>query len=661
MLSVFVLAMAADVPAKTPPSAPSPRVTLQQKFDGASDDVVEGRCAEAIATFRSIEKDPRVKPGSVPAGAIALRKGLCLARTGVVDEGEAAIVTGMPILEKAGGEYTADVANGWMAIGDLALRRYDYAYATKAYKRALANTTAESRLSALIALSKSTTFDGTPEALSYSEEALRLLAAAPKPSKDLTASLHTLHARTLMNQSKAAEAYKEMKQALALSGGLTTAKVSLNEVALRSDLAMAALQNGKKDDARLYLAYTGAGRISQSPFASAQSMDPPLCGSETGLRPEDSAVVEFSLTQEGTVGAAQTVFSRGDAQVAAAFGKAVREWQWDPQDIAKIPAFYRLLTRVELRCSNALGDRPGIVSPMRARFVEWAQAVLSRAGITARSDPDLAKLLNTTSDPIAPETKVAAWALRANDERRTSSEIVAYSDQALAAAPPQLAREATSWIRLMRLAAAKGLGPARKSRQVLERYRADLLAMAAEPAIAQDPLAADTMTLLAARLRGLSVSIQDTPLLTRVAQDERLAREHPLRQLAWLELADRAAAAQDFASAQSAFAQSGLSEEQCSLLSLKPIVRKTGADGNDYPTEALRMGFEGWVRLEFDITGNGSTTNARPIAAYPPFVFVDAALGMSRGVQYRASYRPASNNACSANRETFRFIIPTNH
>ena len=86
-------------------------------------------------------------------------------------------------------------------------------------------------------------------------------------------------------------------------------------------------------------------------------------------------------------------------------------------------------------------------------------------------------------------------------------------------------------------------------------------------------------------------------------------------------------------------------------------MRSTGAGGDDYPMEALMMGFEGWVRLELDITADGKAAGVRPIIAYPPLVFVEAATGMSKGFRYEYSYRPYSSVACSAKQETITFKI----
>jgi tetratricopeptide (TPR) repeat protein len=640
MLGLLAFALAA-APQQSGPAQPAP-TTLQDKFDRATQDATAGRCDQAIAMFRSIEKDPRVHPGSVPAAAIALRKGICLANIDAHDEAEAAITVGLPILDKAGPAYATDVANGWQALGELAYNRYDYAAATRDFRTALDRLKGTDRLSVLVSLAKSTAFDGTPEALSYAQEAIALLSAKPKDLDpkaigEMLASFYTLHARTLL-----------------LSGGLTL-KVSLNEVSMRSDLAMAAMLAGKKDEAQRYLAYTGAGRIKESPFARAVSMEPPLCGSETGLRPEDVAVVEFALSTSGEVGAAQVVYSRGGPQVAAAFGTAVREWRWTPEAVAKVPPFYRI-TRVELRCSNALGSGPGTAGPMRERFLGWAQAALAEAGRADRSYNALQALAADTTAAV--DARVAALAILADDapmsmERRTAAIV-----QAIALANNRVPVPVRDWLQLVRLATEPGSRAGANEQRWSEHTRGAYLTLAAQPEFANDALAMDTALLLGTERSGPLTRADAEQRLTRVAEDSRLDEHHPLRQLAWLELADRSAAAKDFAKAQTYFAKSGLSQEQCSLLGVTPALRRSGASSTDYPQDAIRMGFEGWVNLEFDITPDGHALNARALTAYPPLVFVDAGLRMSRDFLYETSYRPGANTACSANQTTISFILP---
>ncbi len=671
---LFLTLLMAVVPPAAPPvappvataQAPSESHTLQQDFDSASADAAGGKCQSAIAKFEALERNRKLGPGTLAPAAIAVRKGVCMIKADRADVDEPAMQAGLEILGKAGSEFDLDVADGWTALGNVAFARYDYAGATSAYRIALSRKKGEQRVTLLSKLAKVTAFDGNSDSLSYADEGIRIVSASPKRDKDSLSALHTLHARALLNQGRAEEAYKELKRALALSGGLTL-RTTLGEVSLRSDLAMAAMLVDRESDARLYLAYTGAGRIVKSPFASAVSMDPPLCGEETGLRPDDVAVVEFSIADDGAVALAQTVYSRGGPAVAAAFGKAVSEWYWRAEDIAAIPPFYRSLTRIELRCSNVLGGGPGIMGPLRERFQQWAAGHLPSWDGMEQGIGDITEKLQKHKDEseargdVAGQIAALGWlaylapmsgtALASNQKR------VANADAALGlAATTSVPQEVVNWLRIQRLFAS--MSDKRHS------WRAALQAMADlsnDPAIAKDALAADTLMLLAARGAD-AAKIKEAPaLLQKVAQDDRLPDHHPLRQLAWLDLAGKAADDGDRTRAHEYFDRTGLGEEQCSLLGEAPTVKRSNVDSGDYPMEALRMGFEGWVRMEYDITTDGKTVNARPLVAYPPMVFVDAATAMAKNLRYDVSYRPGDSLACSAERQTFSFVIPTNH
>lgn len=659
MILVLALMFVASTPAAAAAPPPGPR-TLQQEFDEASTEASAGNCQSAIPKFEALERSNKVKPGSLPAAAIAVRKGICAIRLESVDSDEPAILAGLAILDKAGSSFDVDVADGWAALGDAAFGRYDYAGAANAYKNALALQKGKSRLPALAKLAKATAFDGNTESLTAAYEGIKIISATPKLSKDSLATFHTLYARALLNQGNAAEGYKELKAALSLSGGLTN-RTTLSEVSLRGDLAMAAMLMNKKDDARLYLAYTGAGRIRKSSFKRAVSMNPPLCGEETGLRPEDFAVVEFSIADNGTVSSAQTVYSRGGSAVAAAFGRAVSEWYWKPEDIAAIPAFYRVLTRVELRCSNVLDSGPGVMGPLLERFLNWATPLLPLTSTADISDTSLREILHHYVDGSTKSqddaARVAALGWLAYVEPVSGQKRAVMADDALTLASKiPVPQEVVNWLRIVRLKASTE----EKGHANSESLNA-ALALADDPAIANDPLAADTLRLLAARGK-MTTKLKEAPmLLAKVAQDDRLPPHHPLRQLAWLDLAGKAAAEGNRAAAQDYFNRTGLTDKQCGLLGESPTLKRSNVSSNDYPTEAVMMGFEGWVQTEYDITTDGRTTSVRPIIAYPPLIFVDAATGMAKGMQYDVSFRPGSSLACSANRQTFNFNIPSNH
>ncbi|HUD28213.1 MAG TPA: energy transducer TonB [Novosphingobium sp.] len=654
-LVFLAAAAAAGASASAPPAEPaaSKPSSLQAAFNAASELASARKCAEAVPALEALQRDPRVKPGSFPASTISVRKGICLVALDRTDEGEQAIAIGLPALVEAGAGFTNDVSDARKALGDARFAHSDRAGAARYYRRALEGKTGSARLPLLASLSRAMAFDGGEVALGPAREALDLIAATPDMPKPVAASYRTLYARTLLNQGRTDEAYKELKQALSLTGGLTT-RTSLDEVSLRGDLAMAAMLMKKRDDARLYLAYTGAGRIGDTSFARAEAMDLPLCGSETGLRPEDVAVVEFGINEDGSIMYARTVYSRGGPQVAAAFEQAVGDWYWRPDAAAAIPQFYRLAARVELRCSNRLGKGPGLWAPVNGRFAAWAGSQLPAEATGSDRTAALATLRRLGEDEsgaTSPTVRVAALGTLLAVEPYTPP---LAADKALAlTGKASVPAEVVNWLRMQRVMHVQEKGRGRDQARNRE-----LVALAAEPAFAADPLAADTLLLEAAGTRTTRRDPQSDGWVAQVANDTRLPEAHALRQLGWLALANRSAAAGNVAEAQGYYAKTGLNDEQCALLSLPPAIRRTNVGSGDYPMSAAMMGFEGWVRLEYDINADGSTGNVRPLAAYPPLIFGDAATAIGKDVKYDMSYRPGeAATACSANTNTINFSM----
>lgn len=79
---------------------------------------------------------------------------------------------------------------------------------------------------------------------------------------------------------------------------------------------------------------------------------------------------------------------------------------------------------------------------------------------------------------------------------------------------------------------------------------------------------------------------------------------------------------------------------------------------SDFPQEAQRLGFEGWVRTSFDITPDGRTIAPRAVVAYPPFIFDDAANGIIRGARFSSTFRPDGALACSGQQQSVLFLLP---
>ena len=657
--------MATAVFAQTPPPQPS----LQQLFNTASDAEVSGDCAKALPIFNDLAHDVRVKPGSLPAGAINVRRGHCLMGTNAIEEAETVISLGLPVMRSAGPSFAADVTTAETDLGDIAFMRNDREAALANYQALLSSASGEDRVFPLLRMAMVTAFDGGTEPLSYADEALRIEMAASKPDNQILSRIHDIHGRILLNQGQIKPAFTELKRALDLAGGLTD-RVTHVAVELRGDLAEAALLAGDRDEARNYLAYTGEGRIAQSPFALAVAMDAPDCGNETGLKPENSAIVQFSIAKDGSVSGAQTIYTRGNFAVASAFAKAVDKWLWRPEDIAKLPAFYRTLTRVELRCTNRGGNVPSVQTPLTQRFNEWAATVLAQdpnpsqfEGTRLRAIKDMADAAITRGDKKVAAAALGSWAIQ---NPRDGTATLDGFDKAISlgrqAAIPEEAINALEVLKIPRQWAASisGLGHPLNYPSLSD--WAGNLPVAMSASLAADPLAADTLLLLAVSPRTSRNNREAAIILAkRVADDSRLSDRHPLRQVALLWLANQSAEMGKLDDAQAYFQRTGLNEQQCALIGPQPAMRSDGASSSDYPMEALRMGFEGWVRLEFNINANGTTGSARPLIAYPPFIFADAATGMAKGIRYQMSYRPYGGEACTAQTQNIRFSISSNH
>lgn len=629
---------------------PAQPLTLQQRFDQAKQHAIGAECAQAVPEFEAIETNPAFKNGSLPWAMIAVLKGQCLVSIGRASEGEQAIGRGLPRLRSGGAAFNIDVASALVSLGDAAMSRWDYAGGRGFYEQARAIPGATDPSLINIKLAQATAFDGGDAPVAFADAAYRAAQTAPGITNDKLAQLLTLRGRILLNQGRNQEAYADLKEALKLSGGLGLT-VSLADIVMRGDLAVAARLTGDDMAARKYLAYAGAGRTGESPFSRAINMAVPVCGAETGLRREDFAVVDFAIGPDGRVISARTVYTRGSADVASRFAEAVSNWIWDSENLKNIPPFFLHATRVEVRCTDAGQQVPGLMAPIEARFGNWALAQLDIRAVADRTG--LVTRLRAMDLPDDAVKRAAYLGVRATVEPMAYPAQAAMLEQALAAAQiGVLPIEARNYLTIAHhLAAAKS-----KDRNKGENsaYFRDLLTVLKRPEIADDAIATATIRVLAASPYDKRSQLDDTTdLLEQVASDTRLEDLHPLRQAANLRLADRAAQQKDYAKAQSYFHATGLTEEQCSLLGMTPAMRSAPIS---FPNEAYQYGFEGWVSMEFDIEADGRTSGVRPIIAYPPFVFAKAATeGLARA-RFESSFRPSGNQACSAQNRTIKFV-----
>ncbi|MDB5687030.1 MAG: hypothetical protein JWR77_1619, partial [Rhizorhabdus sp.] len=350
MLGLFFIAMlGSDAPA-APPAAAQP--SGQAIFDAASKARDDGKYGESVRLFETLEARPAIARNPTVMGTILIRKGLALCELDRLAAAEAALTKGLKLAPGDSPNLQTDMMLGHLDLARIAMLQLDYPQA--ANEARLAEAFAHDnigRIRTQMTLARATMFDEDGKAIQYADTALALAAATPDATKAFLADIRTLHARIWLIHGHKRVAYADYKKALSEQGGLRL-RVSLFDVATRSDLAIAALLNGDQDSAREYMAYTGAGRLEKAPFSTAVSMSPPPCGGPADLRPDDNAVVEFSIRDDGSVAYAAPVYVSRPGPAALEFARAVTNWSWRSEDVAKIPAFYRLATRVELRCST---------------------------------------------------------------------------------------------------------------------------------------------------------------------------------------------------------------------------------------------------------------------------------------------------------------------
>lgn len=644
------------------------QASLQQQFNAATEAWQKGDCAAALPLFETVAKDSRIKPGSLPAAAVAVRRGSCLIRTGREEEGEAILAAGLPVLATKGAEFSSEIAQGEMQLGMLAQGRWDHDAALKHYRAALAQQQDKERLPALMRIARVTAFDKGSEGLDAIAEGEALVAADPQAPKGDRAVWNILRGRILLNRGQVKEGRSELNKALTLTGGYKD-KISLSDAVLRQDLAQAAMLAQDKETAYKFMGMSGAGRVANSPFAKAAEMVLPPCGEETGLKPEDSAVVEFGIDQQGAVTAVDTIWSTTDYARAAAFARAVSQWRWKPEDAARLPSFFRAASRVELRCTNTAGDEGGsLFVPISQRLSEWSAKQpwnkVKRATGGKWGGEEMLRAAEEAASTNDPVLELAARLHLATTDLRAKPVALQSVDRALILAQTAqgVPDDIRSAARVLLTARRQEFEPApRRFGAARRKGNPGLLALAEEPAIKADPLALDTAILggLPA-LPSTEEEARTTEGLRAVANDTRLGEHHPLRQYAQLRLANQAASQGDLAKARQWFEATGLSEEQCALIGPKPALTNNPASSENFPWAALMWGFEGWVRTEFDIKVNGRTASVRPLVAYPPFIFNEASTGIAGGARYQSSFRPEGAMACSAHQEQIRFVIPGN-
>jgi tetratricopeptide (TPR) repeat protein len=627
--------------------------TIQQQFDAATAALDAHDWAGAVRGYEALEariRNPRTL-------AIArTRRATALVELGRSEEAATLLRDSLPVLSADDASLNADRVIGFTALGQIAESRLDYEEALRQYRQAYAIAVPDERkLPALRGLIQTQLFTNADGALGDADTALRAIAASSPNDQPLQAKFHTLRGRALLNLGRFAEAQAELELAMRQLGDLTL-RADINDLVARSDLAIAALLAGDGDRARRYLAYTGAGRLQRGAI-NPHGFHLPPCGGD--LSPDDVAVVQLGIADDGRVTYAMPIYASRQGAVALAFARAARDWAFYPRPAGEVPSLLRAAVRIEMRCSD-LADPDGEVedgSTLLPRLIAfdraWADAIaanLSRptaavraslaeaeaAGVSGRHAalPLLLILADRDDVPFAERSALVRRALAVATAERAPDEAIA--SIAIAAGRPQVPRV---WI-------------GNRERPGAPDYEAIL----AYPEVRLSPRITAMIRLAQAR-RFYYDRDDDRALLTASGAIRALPDRAPTdpllqqaRQLLVVVNADRG----DMDAARAAHQAMGPGAPRCGLA---PRHRRNSAGSSDFPDEAVRWGFEGWAMNELALTPQGEVAHSRTVMAYPAFVFGEASRRVTGRTRHEPTYVP-DGAACTYDRQAVRFALP---
>ena len=636
--------------AQTPAATTS--TTLQQDFDAATAFDTKGDTAAALTAWQKLEA--RTKPASRSRGIALIRKSAALFKLDRSDDAVTAARAGLALLPASDPSLAEDRWRANYNLGLIAQDALDYAGAGDAYTNAeAAADTPSHKVAAMLALAETKTFTD-PAAAQTTLARVDAIVRTESSDALVKALIARRHAILLLNRSAYEQARTYAVEAVEQMGGLTS-KTDTRDVSARSDAAIASLLAGKPDDARRYMAMTGAGRLTKGEFDPAVQMDVPPCGGEADLRPADMAVVEFSIGDDGVVRNVSPIYAAGGGKVALEFARAVRDWSWTPEQAKALPPFFRSNVRIEMRCSTTF-ERPSIGKFLDTDLAAWLEA----KGLSLPSE-------ERGADAVAVVRQRAALAAAEAGSGPTSMATVPHlyrlSRNAVVGREESnvLARRAFAVVEAQQAPPTARL-PIEIMARMSDRtdswkagaYARVMQNLLATPIYANDPHARAAILLLTAE--ATKARSRRAAMLQDVADDTRLAPNDPMRVGALIRLASLQQQAGDVTLARATFDRSGLAANQCAILDAPPRFLSAGGT---FPSEAQAWGFEGWTKTQFDVAADGKVLNERAVLSYPPFVFTKAGTRTVAGARYSKTFRPDGGVGCGGLSQSVRFRLPT--
>ncbi|MCA3255116.1 MAG: hypothetical protein INF91_05830 [Alphaproteobacteria bacterium] len=650
--------------------------SLQDAVNAAQAAYDAGRFAEAASGFSDViaRIDTRSAGNRRAAAILRGKLGAAQARSGRLADAATelqAALKGLPAPEDA-----AERAVIALDLGQVQESLIDFDASRATYERALADLGANGPpadvLQARLGIARVTVFKAPDVARRMLDIAIpdaERLYAGQSQVRDSIGAVYSLRGRIELNHGNPLGARDWFDRAARKAGGTQSTRVTLADTRIRSDLSLAHFLAGNEDEARRLLAFSGAGNFPDGAFAVGADTPLPPCGPASGLAPADMAIIEFSISDRGTVLAATPIYSTRPGIVEDEFLRYVRSWSWSPEALARINPFWRAAVRLEMRCSgtgaqiDSLWDSFGPlqrswylnsgVAPVLVGGSDAAALPQLRAELTRReaaSGAGSIQLLPVLDALIA--NSVVSPVERAGLTRRRS-EILLTST-----APGDLrgaAMLATLPAHVPMDVAAAREAQRRFAMEVLPRMISTLERRG------DAPRALAWAMLDRARRLELLGDPGDEPGYRAVLAfpEDKLPAADPIRQTAQLRIASILASRGDVAAASSMVQATGLSPDQCALVDLQPARIGGGkVSSRDFPAEAMRWRFDGWAKIGYDVAVDGRPINVRTVLAYPPFVFGPGSERVVSKFRFEPVYRPGATVGCVDRQQSIRFLIP---
>lgn len=663
-------------------AAPALAGTIQQDFDAAQTLLDAGKAAEARDAFTALLGRFAPNSQSMAANLVRARLGNALLATSDAETAEPLLVTASTGFK---GSDDTSIEERGVALYDLGRAReyqgkLDSAGKAFAQVRDAKLFPADSAgdIGLRAALARTLIWSNPDEARRLLDGLLALPPEKLGTSKDTRALVQTLRGRVELNNGNPGEARRWLSEAARTAGGAETQRVSVTDVRIRGDLALANYKLGKMDEVQKFVAYSGAGSLSAEGLTLAADMPLPACSPATSLAPDAVAVVEFAIGSDGRVSGATPIYASRGSGIATPgviddgpevqFPAAVRRWVWNTAAVAKLNPFWRQSVRVEVRCFTR-GPKDNSVSLSFARdFGAWAQSAgvrpmpslpdndatalpLVRAELQRREAADGAQSVQLVpvltalgnNDAAPPRDRVAARA------RRIDVMVAAKAPAAIV----DIARMGTIYDD------HDGGRTLSDNARTQRDGASPILAAQLAEGRGDSRVAMWSRLELAEAHDALKAPDKAKPLLETIvaAPTNVLPEGDPIRTAALLRLANIAAAARDSAAAAQALAATGLSPEQCALIDVKPQPINASIGSSAFPGEAMRWGTGGYAKVGHDITADGHTTNVRTIIAAPPFVFGPPTEKAVARFRYQPVFRPDNSVGCSGNVQSVRYVM----